>query len=203
MESHLRIDGPISELKTLIINLKKISSVFIIGHELKKVSKVPHYHVHFEHKIARDTVRRKFRKAYPNSKQMGLYVSEIKKDAQTNITYCIKTKMVHNQGVPLEMINIAKEKIIKYNSQKGMTLIQKCAEHIYSINEDTPAVTKSYLIDKYRIVLQTLKWFKQEKLSYPAKAWLHKFYVHLLMENDLEEAAVHEYMNVPFHDTNK
>jgi len=201
MESHLRIDGPISNLPELIKNLKNISSTFIIGHELKKVSKEPHFHVHLEHKIARDNVRKKFRIYYPKSKQMGLYVSHIKKTTQKNITYCIKNKMVHNENISLDLINIAKKEIIKFNREKGMTLIQKCAKHIYDVNEQIPGTTKSYLLSKYEIVLQTLKWFKKEKLSYPAKAWLHKFYVHLLMENGLEEAAVHEYMHVPFHDT--
>eukprot|EP01046_Picozoa_sp_COSAG06_P056157 COSAG06_NODE_10537_length_1663_cov_804.770460_3_plen_97_part_01 len=95
MQSHLRIDGPISMKKELIQHLNKYSSAYIVGHEVSKKSKKEHYHVHIEHKAHRDTIRRYFRKVYPESKQMGLYIKALTGTSQENIDYCIKGKKVH------------------------------------------------------------------------------------------------------------
>lgn len=197
MESHLRIDGPISMLPDLIGHLKKKSTGYIIGHETSKKSKKEHFHVHMEHKLTRDTIRRYFRKQYPKSKQMGLYIGEIKKTTQANIDYCIKNKMVHcsDEQVFEDKLKQSKINIEKFNRQKNMSLIEKACEHIYD-KLSHKSESKSYLLDKPDIILHTLKWFKENKLTYPTKAWMHKFYVHILMENDLEEAAVSEYMFV-------
>jgi len=190
----MRIDGPISMLKSLVEHLKKKSSAYVIGHEVSKKSKKEHYHIHVEHKITRDTLRRYFRKQFPNSKQMGLYIGEIKTNTQKNIDYCIKGKKVHcsDEQAFEAYLKQSAINIEKFNRQKGMTLIQKATEYITNTLSHTTD-SNAYLLDKGNILLHTLKWFKQEKLTYPTRQWMHKFYVHILMENELAEQAVLEY----------
>ena len=190
----MRIDGPISMKESLIQHLNKYSSAYIIGHEISKKSKKEHFHVHLEHKAHRDTIRRYLRKVYPESKQMGLYIAAITSTTQENIDYCIKGKKVHcsDEQVFADRLKTAAINIAKFNRQKGMTLIQKATEYITNTLSHKSGST-AYLLDKGDILLHTLKWFKQEKLTYPTRQWMHKFYVHLLMENDLAEAAVLEY----------
>jgi len=198
--SHVRIDGPISIFSEIEKVLTKYAVAYVCGHELSKKSKKPHFHIHVEHSKHRDNVRRAFRRVLPMLSRTQLTVSAMRETVKKNIMYCIKNHLHKCFKVSLELINEAKEGIVKFNRQKGMRLTEKCVEHIgeklISIFGQKESGIENMIMNiklKRPVISIALCWFKEQGLSYPLKSWMDKMYIQLLMDFDLLETAIDFY----------
>jgi len=197
--SHFRLDGPLDLLPTVLPVVTKYCTGYVVGHERSKgKSKKLHFHMHLEHKIHIDNLRKAFRKVLPLGK---LTLSKMRSFCAKNIAYCIKNNLIQFHGIEPEVIAEAKLIVQKFKKEKGWTLIKKCrvyTEELLSAKyltegKEKPDVYLQKISDKRVIIKHALEFFKARELSYPLRSWMDKLYIEILMENGFQELAIDYY----------
>ena len=195
--SHFRLDGPLDLLPRVHPLLTKYCSGYVVGHERSKgKSKKLHFHMHLEHNIHIDNLRKKFRKVLPKE-DYKFALSQMRSFCAKNIAYCIKGSLVASEGIEPEVIAEAKLITTRIKKEKGWTLVKKCRLYTESVLfeecKEQPDVYLEKISDKRVIIKHALDFFKARELSYPLRTWMDKLYIEILMENGFENIAINYY----------
>ena len=199
--SHFRLDGPLDLLPRVHPLLTKYCSGYVVGHERSKgKAKKLHFHMHLEHKIHIDNLRKAFRKVLPKE-EFKFALSNMRSFCAKNIAYCIKGSLVTFEGIEPEVIAEAKLITKKIKKEKGWTLVKKCRLYIEEVlsakylagDKEQPDVYLEKISDKRVIIKHALDFFKARELSYPLRSWMDKLYIEILMENGYENLAINYY----------
>ena len=182
--SQLRINLPLNDKADLLKVLKKYTSEYVIGHEISKKD-ISHFHVHFNHKKHIDTIRRKFRKTYPQIKQMGIYLRSTKENDVKSISYVIKDGNYSQEGIPDETMEAAIELVSLFKEEESLKTLRD--KILYRLNQQEN--NKNWLLNT-EVMLAILKIFKERNLAYPSQSWIKQCIVSYWMQDPARTLAM-------------
>lgn len=174
----VRIDGDLSISGEIIraVNKYHLDTSFslYISHEIPKEEN-PHYHILFYcEKI--EAFRKYLKRKLKIGGNSDYSISQCK-DKFKYLSYIMKDgNEIYKNGITDEELKLASDRVLKIQSEKGLSLTEKVFNHLEFLNID--------YTDEILFMSVVLKYFKENKLSYPQRHWMSQLRVKFLMESE-------------------
>lgn len=173
----VRIDGSLSISAEIITAVKKyhLDSSFslYISHEVPNKEN-PHYHILFycdKIEAFRKYIKRKLK--IGGNKDYSISRCDNK---QKYLAYIMKEgNEIYKSGITDEELKEASDRVLKIEADKGLSLTEKVFNHLENLEID--------YTDEILFMGVVLKYFKENKLSYPQRHWMSQLRVKFLMES--------------------
>jgi hypothetical protein len=183
----IRIDAPLSVSAEIVaVQQKKDfdpSSIFIVAHEISDKEKKSHFHsiLKIEDINKVESLRKRIKRAFKLQKASEYSIKRLPNEEEEfkYIAYIMKqNNIVHKSGISDELYQLALDRVSKIETEKHISLVDKVFNHLENSKFDP--------LDDYSFLQAVMKYFTENKLTYPSRNWMNSLRVKFFVETKKE-----------------